>query len=317
MQARKNNFFTSKFIKLIALSITTTWIFIFAALTQAQNADLVIFSFNRPIQLYALLESTNLYVTGLDEVHVIYRTENDKNELAKNYELGYQEVQKTFPHVLFHKQGQNPYLDFKPLTLKVTFDSPSKYIIFAVDDIIVKDFIDIDRSIDLLEQTGAYGFYFRLGLNINYCYMLNKPDPTPKITKIADDVYAWKIQDGGPGDWGYPNTVDMTLYKKSDIEQEFRTMQYKAPNPLEGQWSVSPKLARIKSKFALCYQESKIVNLPMNLVQDTWQNRNMSAITPKELLDKFNQGLKIDISRLYKINNKSAHIDYMPSFIER
>ena len=222
-----------------------------------------------------------------------------------------------FPYVIFHKQGQNPYLDFKPLTLKATFDSPSKYIIFAVDDIIVKDFIDVTRSIDLLEQTGAYGFYFRLGLNINYCYMLNRPDPAPKIIKIADDVYAWKIQDGGPGDWGYPNTVDMTLYRKSDIEQEFRSMVYKAPNPLEGHWSVSPKVPQIKSKFALCYQESKIVNLPMNLVQDVYNNRNMNAISPKELLNKFNQGLKIDILQLYKINNKSAHIDYIPSFIMR
>ena len=38
------------------------------------NADLVIFSYNRPLQLYALLESITNYVTGLDKIMVIYRS---------------------------------------------------------------------------------------------------------------------------------------------------------------------------------------------------------------------------------------------------
>lgn len=308
MQAKIN-----KFIKLSVLFLATTWL---SAIFSAQKADLVIFSYNRPMQLYALLESTKLYVTGIDETHVIYRTATDNQEKAESYETGYQVVKQTFPQVIFHKQGPNPYADFKPLTLKATFESPSKYVIFAVDDIIVKSSIDLCKGIELMEKTNAYGFYYRLGLNIDYCYAMNKPDPAPRLAKIVDDIYAWEIKDG-QHDWGYPNTVDMTLYRKNNIEQEFRTMNYQAPNPLEGNWSASMSVAKARSMLGLCHKESKIVNLPLNIVQNLWQNRAMHAISTKELLDKFNAGLKIDISQLHNINNKAAHMDYMPSFIIR
>jgi len=273
-------------------------------------ADLVAFSYNRPIQLYALLESIECYVTGLNQVHVIYRSTD------QDYETAYQEVKKSFPSVIFHKQGIHPRKDFKPLTLKATFESPSKYILFAVDDIIVKDFIDIKKSIKLLEKTKAYGFYFRLGQNLNWCYTLNKPQANPKFIHIQNDVYAWHIK-SGQHDWGYPNTVDMTLYRKKDVELDLRAMNYYAPNPLEGQWSGRAYKIRRENKMGLCYNTTKIVNLPLNRVQDVYKNRHMGTLDTKELLDIFNQGEKIDIASLFKIQNKSAHMDYEPTFIKR
>jgi len=274
---------------------------------QGKKADLVIFSYNRPIQLYALLESTENYVEGLQETHVIYRATQDK------YEAAYQEVQKTFPFVLFHKQGKDPRKDFKPLTLQAAFNSPSDYILFAVDDDIVKDFIDIENSIELLEQTNAYGFYFRLGLNLNRCYPLNKSQKVPPAQQVVDDVYMWHFN-SGQHDWNYPNTVDMTLYKKSDIKYILTKIPFYAPNSLEGTWA---RYYNKEKRFGLCHEQSKIVNLPINKVQQECQNRTMNALGAQKLLELFTQGLKINIIPLFRVKNKAAHMDHVPTFIER
>lgn len=297
-------------LTIILINLITPMINTYDLEKPLKKADLVIFSFNRPIQLYALLESVEKYITGIDETHVIYRSTNN------SYEAAYQEVINRFKETKFHKQGQNPSADFKPLTLEATFLSPSDYVIFAVDDIIVKDYFDLSSDIELMERTGAYGFYYRLGKNITWCYMLNRADPVPQLMQISSDTYAWKICNGN-FDWGYPNTVDMTLYKKSQIAKEFNEMVYQAPNPLEGRWACSISVSVAKSKIALCHEQSKIVNLPLNLVQASHSNRNSGLYSSIDLLDKFNAGLKIDISKLYKINNVSAHIDFVPTFIER
>jgi len=41
------------------------------------NTDLIVFSYDRPLQLYALLESLESYVTGLAQISVIYRVSRD------------------------------------------------------------------------------------------------------------------------------------------------------------------------------------------------------------------------------------------------
>ena len=273
-----------------------------------QKADLVAFSYNRPIQLYALLESIEQYITGLEEIHVVYRASDEE------YEKAYQEVKQTFDYVTFWKQGAKPKEDFKPLTVKASFESPSDYIIFAVDDIIVKDFIDISKNVEILEEINAYGFYFRLGLHLTRCYSLNRTQAVPPHIKVIDDIYSWKFKEG-TCDWKYPNTVDMTLYRKKDIENNFRKMNYTAPNYLECCWA--GRTRTISSPIGLCHEETKIVNLPLNRVQNTFRNRTMNAFSAKELLDLFNQGLKIDIVPLFKMKNKGAHTDYIPEFTER
>lgn len=292
------------FLYVIALFVNISFLSTYCT---DQKADLVIFSFNRPMQLYALLESVETYITGLGEVHVIYRATEEK------YALGYDEVKKDFTQVIFAQQGSNPYQDFKPLTLQATFSSPHDYIIFAVDDIIVKDFINITPDIALLEKTNAYGFYYRLGKNLSYCYVLYRDQAVPPLQKITDDVYAWKLCEG-QHDWGYPNTVDMTLYRKKDIKHFFETAEYAAPNPLEGRWAGYAHL--VNNRLGLCYEQSKIINLPLNRVQNLHCNRHMGG-DAEYLLEVFNEGKKININPLFRIANISAHQEYDLTFLPR
>lgn len=280
----------------------------FARDYQAHTADLIIFSYNRPMQLYCLLESVGKYVTGIAGIHVIYRAD-------EAYEKAYREVKKEFQNVAYYCQGNNPRSDFKPLTEHAAFNSASPYIIFTVDDTIVKNYINVSECIDLLERTQSYGFYFRLGKNLSECYMRRCFQPLPPLTEVVQNVYSWTIKDG-LYDWQYPNTLDMTLYRKNDIQKTICSLNYYSPNTLEATWHHRHR--EVIQKTALCYGLSAIVNVPMNLVQhDYHNNRHMAEIPASQLLDIFNRGFKIDSTPLHQIANKGAHMEYVPTYVLR
>lgn len=272
-----------------------------------EKVDMIVYSKDRPMQLYAFLESAHKLITGLASITVIYHAAN------QDFRLGYRKVKEVFPEVHFVRQSmRNPRQDFKTLTLKILHNIPGAYLIFAVDDIIVKDFINMQETIKVLEQTFSYGAFFRLGTHTDYCYSESRYQGIPPLMHIRDDLYAWQFK-MGVGDWKYPNNLDMTLYRKADIIEAFSALNYNSPNTLEGSWAFGrcPDL----NKIAVCYALSKIVNIPLNIVQHDCSNHHMNLFTAKQLLQKFNAGLKIDISRLFKIINKSAHIDFVPTFI--
>ncbi len=269
-----------------------------------QKADMVIFSYDRPMQLYALLESIQLYMIGLGTVEIIFRASDDR------YTQAYEQVQQDFPTAVFTRQGEKPREDFKPLTLTASFESPNEYIIYAVDDIIVKDFIDLGVCIDMLEKTQAWGFYLRLGANLTECYSCRAQQPVPVHVMVCDDVLMWKFSQGS-WDWRYPHTVDMTLYRKSDIEKDVRELNYTAPNSFEAGWACR----RPARETGLCYEQSKIVNLPLNRVQNDMQNRYMNFLTAQELLERFQKRERINIRTLFKLANKGAHTEYEPVLV--
>mgnify|MGYP006298258053 CR=1 FL=1 len=151
------------------------------------QTDLIIFSYNRPLQLYALLESVEKNVVGLSHSFVIYRADEP-------YKDAYNQVKKKFASVEFLAQGSQPKTDFKPLTLRALEASSSNYVVFAVDDIVVKASIDLNECVRLLEQSRAYGFYLRLGLNLTQCYPYNnRAQALPPLKKIDEQkkIYSW------------------------------------------------------------------------------------------------------------------------------
>lgn len=287
------------FLLIILLTIFTT------TFTE-DKADLVIFSYNRPLQLYTLLESVEKYVKNLGETHIIFRSDPDFID-------SYKEVESKFSFCKFHKQGNDPYSDFRMLTLECTFGSPEQYIIFAVDDIIVKDEIDISQCISALKNTNAYGFYLRLGLNIKESYMMRiKPVPLPEYELVTNDICIYTFSNSC-GDWRYPNTVDMTIYKKEEIRNDLLKINMTLPTTLEYYWH---NLADYNKK-GLFFKDSKILNVPVNLCYTNSSNRNMGLYSNLELLSKFKLGLKIDIDQFYKIDNTSPHMEYVPEFTQK
>jgi hypothetical protein len=268
--------------------------------------DMVIFSYNRPLQLYELLESIEEMVKSRGAGYVLYRADNQE------YECAYKQVEQQFPSYIFVRQYKKE--EFKPLLIHIVNHLPHDYLLFAVDDDIAKDSIDLSQVARYMEITNTYGYYLRLGFNTTECYMLKRHQGIPKnIHEIAPGVYAWQFCDGFD-DWNYPQNLDMTIYRKTDVLPAITRLPYSSPNTLEGCWSsITPRMA-----CGLCSQESCIVNTPLNLVQfDCRSNRNSNSYTAQELLEKWQEGLKIDWHPLVKMRNVSAHIDFNPTFIRR
>lgn len=269
--------------------------------------DLVIFSYNRPMQLYALLESMCEHITGLDQITVIYRTD-------LLYQASYLQLQDEFKQVSFVKQNNPPH-DFKPLVMDHVFKlNHAQYVIFAVDDIVIKDHVNLVACVDLLEQHHAYSFLLRLGANINFCYMINLPSPAPAGLLVAPNIYKYNFNSGCVGDWYYPNNLDMSLYRKTDIYEKFNNLNWHNPNLLEGNWAAQANF----NQTGLYFANSKIVNLPLNLVNiNTWANKCMNSYTSQQLQEHFELGKKIDIRPFKNLNHNSVHIDYDISFVTR
>lgn len=282
--------------------LSTLFLFVIFGI-HAEVADLVVFSYDRPLQLYALLESVEDYMQGIGEMHVIYRTSGPE------FDAGYAIIQHRFNHITYHKQGANPQADFKPLTMQATFGSRNAYVIFAVDDNVVKDYVDLAECVELLERYLAHGFYLRLGKNLTRT--IDRVQPVPELQELNHGACMWQFGQAEM-DWGYPNTVDMTVYKKKDILHHFERISFHSPNSLEGNWAACADL----SQRGLSYQTTKIVNLPLNLVQTDCHNPNMNFLSSRELLDIFLAGLKMDIRPLFKVNNSDAHMYYEPIFIK-
>lgn len=284
----------------------STQLMMFVTLSLAYNmhaADLIVFSYDRPLQLYAFLESAYTYLTGLTSIHVIYRTS------ASAFDDGYAQVKEAFSDVHFVQQSPESVDDFKSLLLLSLADSPSEYVIFSVDDILLTDYVDIAFCTQKLAQTGAYGFFLRLGKNITAHAMGNKIQQLPLFNDVQDDVLTWRFDQGGIS-WGYAHTVDMTLYKKSTIIVDLASLIYTSPNSLEHAWSQRVDY----TKHGLCFEKSKIINIPLNRVQNEFNTMYMDYST-QELLDLFNKGFRLDVESLYHFEHNAPHVFYEPTFI--
>jgi len=272
-----------------------------------RGADLIIFSYDRPLQLYAFLESVEIYMTGVASKHVVYRTSSER------YEKAYDVIQNNFDVTMYHQQTEK---DFRSFVLKALSQGKTAYVLFAVDDMIVKDYVDIYECVEYLRLTRAYGFYLRLGTHLSFCYTMNKKQPVPPYKEIKKNVCSW-IFDEGVYDWNYPHTVDMTIYEKKLVLADFLSLSFYNPNSLEQQWMnmyvrYKPACAR-----GLFFAHSKVVNIPLNKVQEGWDNRFMEGYNPEDLLKLFEDGLKIDINPLYHVANNGAHIEYTPTYVSR
>lgn len=281
-----------------------------------QQTDLVVFSYNRPLQLYAFLESLEKYVTHLHNIHVIYRTTD------ANFDKGYKEVFKRFAYVRPHKQGKKAPKDFKPLVKKCVYDKKSicPFIMFAVDDIIMTDYVDITNCTKAMNNYKSWFFSLRLGKNITET-MLNHVSTMerlhvgiPQGKVVGKEFFSWRFDDPqAQGSWNYPNSVDVTIYRKKDLKRVLYKADYHNPNILEGEWHwhYGPKRSK-----GLCFTHSKAINIPLNVVNPFWTSANLN-ISAWSLLDRFLKGYKIDIAKFNKIDNPAPHMDYEPTFIKR
>jgi hypothetical protein len=268
----------------------------------------VIFSFDRAIQLSCLLESIKIQdVKKTLAVHVIYATSSD--EFSVGYKLlqdNYPEVSwlretkalrdlnKSFKYSYWHnwywwfKSSKIRFVktNFKELVLKVVSDCDNKYFMFLTDDSIFYRRINIDKeSLSLLEKDSLdFSYSLRHGSNLvggNF---------SEEGRTINWNVYKNDRQT----DWGFPFSVDGHIYHKGVMQSVLDAVAFVNPNTLEGNVACYVSERKMFANV-IANNDSCLVGFELNCVQTTVQNNNME-ISKYKLNDYFLNGYTLKIA---------------------
>ncbi len=293
--------------------------------------DLVIYSMNRPMQVYALLESIKSNIQGAGQIYVLFRASDE------TFAFGYQEVRKYFPEVFFVQQDHAlDGNDFKELHFKCAFESPHDYVSFIVDDCIVKEPVNLCECTKALETIqNSFGFFLRLGRDIAECYQSKTKTPPPCVYS-EDKFYVWQFKTAMKdvpgwgaltlGDWNFATSNDFSIYRKRDIRPFFEHCDYKNTSYESAWWYDFRSKQENMEKLGICFKTSKIVNVCVNIANDTMANwgqfsihwqKKLQEYSVNSLLKKFMDGYKIDIQDISRVKHAAPHVEYEYKFIER
>lgn len=253
--------------------------------------DALVFSRNRPIQLFALLESMEKYTNFGNSVSVLY-SYDDKFMPGMNL------VKNRFPYVNFRTEVnfRSQVWDF------VRYGN--ECCTFLVDDMIFKDHVRLDPIKCLMEsRLDVLAFSLRHGLHITYNYPMDCSQRQP-MGKNMSGVFEWDWT-SAEVDWAYPFSVDAHIFRRSDLESWINHLEFHNPNTFEG------SLQLIRHEFVIpsimaCNEVSSVINIPHNRVQNTYPNRTQGE-SLDHMNDLFMMGYRIDTDSYFGMRNISTH----------
>lgn len=235
------------------------------------GSDLIVYSRNHPVHLYAFLESVKKNVKGIGKLTVLY--ESKDASFAKAYE----EIKATFSNFEFSPISGN----FKEQLLKAITAFPAHYVLFASDEQIIKEPIDLKECAEEMQKSGAYGFFLN--------------DQTEIQNPIAfEETRAWQFQNHKPFH------LAMAIYPKEMMLGTLKTLDFSDFDSLKQPWTA----ALDSKKIGLFYHQKKLLDIPLKDDLDV-------------LLTKFQEGLKIDLAPYFQIKNETAIVESEPNFVKR
>jgi len=248
-----------------------------------KKTAMIIFSENNPMLAQALLESAQMNIRNIN-FNVVYLAEN------KQFNQGYQKLKNKFKNAKFYSYNKGTESNLSSIIDKIL--TQNNYVLFAHDGIIIKEPINIDRSLQAIEKTHAYGFYFTLGKNITEYKNLRRPQKLPPFVEVEETISAWPFE-CGEYNWSKPQSFSLALYNAQTVKRALSHIVYDSPESLETLWAqrlFDPK------HVGLIYNQSPAVIF----------NETMS---PETSLTLFEQGLKLDCSTIAHIENKTIYIN--------
>lgn len=270
-----------------------------------RDMNVVIFSKDRALQLDLLLRSMekNFYKYYNQNVTVIFRASNDE------YIAGYRKLIKKWGRkdkgtgvVTWANEEQS---SFKEVTVSA-IDPSKMFTMFLVDDIVfTNSFTMNDEEFKILQNDeDVLGLSLRLDPKKTYCYAIDQTMQVPESHSDGFFCYPWQGKDG---DFGYPMSVDGTVFRTKEILPLVAKFNYWNPNTFESVLSQNP----IEHPFLLTYSKAKLVNIPANRTQDTFKNRhaNLEEAQLSKLNEQYLQGMEIDLEPFQGLETPSVHFE--------
>jgi hypothetical protein len=264
--------------------------------------QLIIFSKNRACQLNLLLDSLKMNAPLLfDKISVLYKSDNE------DYLLGYQKIFDKYPSVYFFNEN-----NFRRDLFKL-IDDEIEATTFMVDDAVFYNQI-LARKIDIIRPVvkDNYIFSLRLGKNCVYSHPANLHYELGEH-EVDGEYITFDYTKQQVGDFSYPLSTDGHIFNTKLIKDLLIEIDFNNPNTLESSlqsFIVSNSIPKVMKSFI----ESKIVSIPVNLVNTTFNNRHGLEfyMSEKELNDKIINGQTIDLASLdfNNINGPHKEIKY-------
>ena len=271
--------------------------------------QVVIFSFNRAMQLDSLIESIFCYDNSNSlDLTVLY------SYSSAAYKEGYDLLKKKHPSIVWKEEKveikpvfdfnfdfftlRNWYWwfkypvvrrkksDFKHLLITTIKESKHDLLMFLTDDsLFYREIIIPQESIQrMIDTSGKTSFSLVHGANIE-----------GGVYTIEKDIIQLNIKDNDEKTWGYPFSVDGHIYLKNKILPVLKNTIFNNPNTLEGNLCAYVKKRQL-FPYLIANRESCLIGFELNRVQDVFPNNHLN--------------ISSEILNNYFINNYSLNIDY-------
>ena len=269
---------------------------------------------DRAMQLDALLASYKANVSG-PRLNILYRAS------TRDHHEAYQDVfrihKTTLSKVVLHESAD----DFRRSLLGIVSGERADSIFFLVDDIVFTEPVNVEELAALATPFSIPSL--RLGKNIVRSYTRTTTQQQPPLgilhvggsKKIfsGDKLLTWQWS-RGEIDWGYPLSLDGNLFMRSEIVDMLLISDFVSPNTLEDVLQHFNPL--VENRLGLCFEKSRLVNLPINRVQTDIQNIH-GSVHQDDLLARWHEGWRIDVDRLKGVRNISSHQELEVGFVPR
>src|SRR6218665_985786 len=223
-----------------------------------QTTDILLFSKNRPLQTFAFMDSLKRFVTGLNKVWLLLKTED------AIFDRGYEMIVDCFSsYVPIEIVRQSSSATFGSQILNIINSSSADSVMFAVDEIIWLRPVNLSVVSSLLhdcDHSGTSTFQLRLGENIRCLGPAN--DYSTRFHPFAFDAdisafYPRRL----PYDFGYVLNVDGVVARRKDLIEDLRGFLWKCPSPgcLEQGW-ITHRLHARSRQWHFMYRRSRMVN---------------------------------------------------------
>lgn len=260
---------------------------------------------NRACQLDCLLASLEANYLDYDpqKISVIFK------QTDSLFKAGYERCQNLHKGVNFIQE-----ISFKNDVIKA-IDTNNQYTTFFVDDIVITNKFSLLNSdyeeFEYVKETDQdlLCHSLRLSPKIIHCYATGQKDTFVKQPTLKGKLLKWNWK-GQQGDWGYPMSVDGHIFKTQFIKKICEKLNYKNPNTFEAAMTEVANFGLVPFSIMSCSNSSsKLLNIPANIVQDSYKNKHANIATVETLNNEFLNGKRLSFQHLLDCKNISVHVE--------
>jgi len=261
----------------------------------------LVFSKDRPLQLFTLLHTYFENVKNPAPVTVIYDASN------QDYANAYFEVARCFLDKSISVTFVKEVGSFRRTLTRELDKLEVNALFFLVDDIIFIRPLDLSCVKELDPQTVILSLRHSPQLRRSYTSNASVVPPKFLNSPVSPELMSFRWFER-EYEWSDPWSVDGQVLSTAEVRVLTRISDFKAPNSYEVALKAFNDIAA--NRMGACFKESKILNLPINRVQNEIANLS-GSISCAYLLEQWNLGMMIDTQMFADHTPISPHEEHV------